>query len=94
MVIGMRKENRMRYAVQYETQTGTIGLMIFTVDDDAAAQTYVAEMVTMHGYTNVSQPAPLPGGTSIQDLYRLFPRLTGIVKRNEKEAEIMNETRQ
>jgi hypothetical protein len=34
-----RKENRMRYAVQYETQTGTIGLMIFTVEDDAAAQT-------------------------------------------------------
>jgi hypothetical protein len=35
----MRKENRMRYAVQYETRTGTIGLMIFTVEDDTAAQT-------------------------------------------------------
>jgi hypothetical protein len=83
MVIGMRKENRMRYAVQYETQTGTIGLMIFTVEDDAAAQTSVTELVTKHGHTNVSQLYPLPSGVTVQDLYRLFPRLTWLVKREE-----------
>jgi hypothetical protein len=83
IIIDMRKEHRMRYAVQYETQTGTIGLMIFTVEDDTAAQTYVTEMVTKHGHTNVSNLSPLPSGASIQDLYRLFPRLTGLVKREE-----------
>ncbi len=72
----------MRYACQYETPTGTIGLMIFTVEDDAAAQIYVTEMVTKRGYTNVTQLSQLPSGAGIDELYRLFPRLTNSVQKN------------
>ncbi len=72
----------MRYACQYETPTGTIGLMIFTVEDDAAAQIYVTDMVTKRGYTNVTQLSPLPSGAGINELYRLFPRLANSVQKN------------
>jgi hypothetical protein len=71
----------MRYACQYETPAGTIGLMIFTVENDTAAQVYVTEMVTRHGYKNVSQLTPLPSGAGVDELYRLFPRLVSIAKR-------------
>ena len=55
--------------------------MIFTVEDDTAAQIYVTEMVTKHGYKNVSQLSPLPSGAGVGELYRLFPRLASIAKR-------------
>ena len=71
----------MRYACQYETPAGTIGLMIFTVEDDTAARVYVTEMVTKRGYKNVSQLSPLPSGAGVDELYRLFPRLANITKR-------------
>jgi hypothetical protein len=71
----------MRYACQYETPTGTIGLMIFTVEDDAAAQIYVTDMITKRGYTNVTQLSSLPSGAGIEELYRLFPRLAAVTKR-------------
>jgi hypothetical protein len=72
----------MRYACQYETPTGTIGLMIFTVEDDATAQIYVTDMITKHGHSNVFNLTPLSRGAGIEELYRLFPRLAKSVQKN------------
>jgi hypothetical protein len=64
----------MRWAVEYELQTGTIGLMIFSAADETAAEEYVDDLVTIHDHTNVFNLTPLPSGAGIEDLYRLFPR--------------------
>jgi hypothetical protein len=71
----------MRWVVQYQSQTGSIGLMIFSTEDEAAAQVYVTEMVTKRGYKDVSKLSPFPSGTGVDELYRLFPRLASITKR-------------
>ncbi len=71
----------MRWAVQYQSQTGSIGLMIFSTENEEAAQVYVTEMVTKRGYKDVSQLSPLPSGAGVDELYRLFPRLASISKR-------------
>ncbi|MFL5697290.1 MAG: hypothetical protein ACJ797_09355 [Ktedonobacteraceae bacterium] len=71
----------MRWVVQYQSQTGSIGLMIFSTEDEAAAQVYVTEMVTKRGYKDVSKLSPFPSGAGVDELYRLFPRLASITKR-------------
>jgi hypothetical protein len=69
-------EASMRYAVEYELQSGTIGLMIFTAADEEAAQEYVRLLTTEYGHTHVSRPTPLPIDVTVADLYHLFPRKT------------------
>ena len=64
----------MQWAVEYELQTGTVWLMIFSAADEAAAQEYVDNMVKKYAHTNVFNLIPLPSGATVQDLYRLFPR--------------------
>ncbi len=71
----------MRYVVEYALATGTIGLMIFTAADKAAAEEYVSNMSTMYGHTRVFNLTPLTNAAGIDELYRLFPRLTGGVDR-------------
>ncbi len=66
----------MRWAVECALASGTIGLMIFTAADEAAAEEYVDDMVKKYGHTNVFNLTPLPNGVTVQDLYRLFPRCT------------------
>ncbi|MFL5625178.1 MAG: hypothetical protein ACJ788_06220 [Ktedonobacteraceae bacterium] len=66
----------MQWAVEYELQSGIIGLMIFSAADEGAAQEYVDDLVKKYGHTNVFNLTPLPSGATVQDLYRLFPRRT------------------
>jgi hypothetical protein len=64
----------MRYTVEYTLASGTVGLMIFSAEDEAAAQEYVDDMVKKYGHTNIFNLNPLPSWATVQDLYRLFPR--------------------
>jgi hypothetical protein len=72
----------MRWAVEYTTATGMIGLCIFTAADIEAAEKYVTEMKTKYGHSNVFNLTPLPSGAGIDELYRLFPRLADRVQEN------------
>ena len=72
----------MRFAVEYDTKSGTIGLILFSAKDLNAAQIYVEEMITYYGHDNVFNLNELAEG-SIDELYRLFPRLAKVVDRGE-----------
>jgi hypothetical protein len=69
----------MRWAVEYELPSGSIGLCIFSTEDLHAAQIYVEEMRTQYGHDHVFNLNELANGTGIEELYRLFPRLVTIV---------------
>ncbi len=71
----------MRWAVEYTTTTGMIGLCIFTAAGIEAAEKYVTEMKTRYGHSNVFNLTPLPSGAGIDELYRLFPRLDNGVQK-------------
>ena len=69
----------MRWACEYESKSGSIGLMIFSAKDLNAAQIYLEEMITYYGHNHVFNLNELANGTGIEELYRLFPRLVTIV---------------
>ena len=71
----------MRWAVEYELPSGSIGLCIFSAENLQAAHIYVEEMRTQYGHDHVFNLNELANGTGIEELYRLFPRLAGIVNR-------------
>ena len=71
----------MRFAVEYDTKSGTIGLILFAAKDLNAAQIYVEEMITYYGHDNVFNLNELAEG-SIDELYRLFPRIAAATERN------------
>ena len=73
----------MRWAVEYITRSGMIGLCIFTAEDIEDAQEYVSSMVSKHGHTDVFNLNALTDGAGVDELYRLFPRLTSSVERDE-----------
>ena len=64
----------MRWACEYESKSGSIGLMIFSAKDLNAAQIYLEEMITYYGHNHVFNLNELIEG-GIDELYRLFPRL-------------------
>jgi hypothetical protein len=67
----------MRYGVEYQLPGGSIGLTIFSAQDDQAARKYVEEMKTEYGHTSTFNLKPLPD-CSIKELYRLFLRLASV----------------
>ncbi len=67
----------MRFGVEYQLESGSIGLTIFSAEDDQAAREYVEKMKTEYGHTNTFNLNPLPI-CSIEELYRLFPRLASV----------------
>ena len=69
----------MRWAVEYELPSGSIGLCIFSAENLQAAQVFVDEMRTQYGHDHVFNLNELANGTGIEELYRLFPRLVTIV---------------
>ena len=71
----------MRWACEYESKSGSIGLIIFTAKDLNAAQIYLEEMITYYGHTNVFNLNELAEG-SIDELCRLFPRIAAVTERN------------
>jgi hypothetical protein len=62
----------MRYACEYKSSSGSIGLFIFSAKDLNAAQIYLEEMITYYGHTNVFNLNELTEGT-VAELYRLYP---------------------
>jgi hypothetical protein len=70
----------MRWAVEYELPSGSIGLCIFSAEDETGAQIYVAEMKTEYGYADTFNLNELPI-CGIDELYRLFPRLAKVTYR-------------
>ena len=71
----------MRWAVEYELPSGSIGLCFFSAEDLHAAQAFVDEMRIQYGHDHVFNLNELANGTGIEELYRLFPRLATIVNR-------------
>ena len=71
----------MHWACEYESSSGTIGLCIFSADDEQAAQKYLEAMINEHGHTNVFNLNQLTNGAGIEELYRLFPKLATITER-------------
>ena len=71
----------LRWACEYESGSGTIGLIIFSAKDLNATQIYLEEMITYYGYTNVFNLKELAEG-SIDELYRLFLRSATVIERN------------
>jgi hypothetical protein len=69
-----------RFAVEYDTKSGSIGLIIFSAKDLNAAQIYVEEMMTHYGHDHVFNLNVLVEG-DIDELYRLFPRLATVTER-------------
>jgi hypothetical protein len=60
----------MSWGVQYQLESGTIGLMIFSADDYLAANLYVLEMLIVHGYQRVFDLQPV---STMEEILRLFP---------------------
>jgi hypothetical protein len=71
----------MRWAVEYELPSGSVGLCIFSAEDLRAAQAFVDEMLTQYGHNDVFNLNELAKGTGIDELYRLFPTLASVVDR-------------
>ena len=68
----------MRWTCEYETKSGSRGVMIFSAKDLNAAQIYLEEMTDYYGHRHVFNLNELVKG-GIDELYRLFPRLTEVV---------------
>jgi len=72
----------MRWACEYESKSGTVGLIIFSAKDLNAALIYIEEMITYHGHRHVFNLNELVEG-GIDELYRVFPRLATVVDRGD-----------
>ena len=68
----------MRWACEYESKSGSRGLMIFCAKDLNAAQIYLEEMTDYCGHRHVFNLNELVEG-GIDEFYRLFPRLAKVV---------------
>ena len=64
----------MRWAVEYELASGTIGLCLFSAENEVAAQAYLTEMQNRYGHTRTFNLQQLTNGVDIKELYRLFPQ--------------------
>ncbi|HAG97661.1 MAG TPA: hypothetical protein DCL75_02050 [Ktedonobacter sp.] len=71
----------MRWAVEYELPSGSIGLCIFSAEDLDAAQVFVDEMRTQYGHHDVFNLNELVNGMGVDELYLLFPRQASVVNR-------------
>ena len=63
----------MRWAVQYESKSGVVGLCLFRADSFFEALEYL-EAMRNQGHSHVFNLKQLEEG-SIDELYRLFPRV-------------------
>jgi hypothetical protein len=70
-----------RYAVEYESPSGVVGLCIFSSDSLEAAQKYVENMTNEYGYTSTFNLNELANSAGIEELYRLFPSLANTTNR-------------
>ena len=61
-----------RYVIEYELSSGTKGIMIFSAVNIVEAEQYVCDLLQKYTYKAVSPPHQI---TTIDDLYRLYPRV-------------------
>lgn len=73
----------MRYAVEYDTKGGRVGLIIFNVATPQDAQDYIDELINHHGHGHVWNLNELVEGT-IDELYRLYPRVASVTSRGHR----------
>jgi hypothetical protein len=65
----------MRYGVEYQLPGGSIGLCIFSAEDETAALVYVSDMRTRFGHDHVYNLKQLVNDGGIEELYSLFPQM-------------------
>jgi hypothetical protein len=70
----------MRFAVEYTTKSGMVGLIIFSARDMNSAQIYMEELITYHGHDHVYNLNELTEGT-VAELFRLYPRIANVTVR-------------
>ena len=63
----------MRYAVEYQLPSGSVGLVIFTATDLEAAHKYVDNLCSVYDFSHISNLRALPNGCSVPELTHLFP---------------------
>jgi hypothetical protein len=71
----------MRFAVEYQGVMGRVGLIIFSADNQQAAQVYVDELKT-RGHERFWNLNELTEGT-IGELYRLYPGIANVTVRGD-----------
>jgi hypothetical protein len=71
----------MRFAVEYTTKSGMVGLIIFSADNLNNAQIYMEELVTYHGHDHVYNLNELTEGT-VGELFRLYPGIANVTVRS------------
>jgi hypothetical protein len=64
----------MQWGVQYQLNSGTIGLCIFSADDFIEANVYILEMLLVYGYQQVFNLQPLSDRYEIEELIKKFPK--------------------
>jgi hypothetical protein len=70
----------MRWVVDYELASGIVGVMIFSAEDEPAAEEFVSDLSEKYGHSHVSSPTPLPIEATVANLYELYPRLEKVVR--------------
>ena len=63
-----------RFACEYESKSGMIGLILFSAKDRNSAEIFVEELIDYQGHTNVHNLNELTEGT-VAELFRLYPRI-------------------
>jgi len=76
----MKEEEIMRFACEYESKSGMIGLILFSAKDRNSAEIFVEELIDYHGHTNVHNLNELTEGT-VAELFRLYPRIVNVTDR-------------
>jgi len=67
----------MRFACEYGTKSGMVGLIIFSSDNLNNAQIYVEELIDYYGHSRVYNLQELTVGT-VEELFRLYPRVANV----------------
>jgi hypothetical protein len=73
----------MRWGVQYQLESGTIGLCIFSADDYIEANIYILEMLLVYGYQQVFNLQPLSNKCGTEELIKIFPSQKITVQKNK-----------
>ncbi len=73
----------MKFACEYDTKNGMVGLIIFNAENLNNAQIYLEELVDYYGHDHVWNLHALTEGT-IAELYRLYPRVASVTMRGQR----------
>ncbi|HCF87973.1 MAG TPA: hypothetical protein DEV72_22545 [Ktedonobacter sp.] len=80
----------MRFAVEYESSSGIIGLCLFSADDQEAAQKYVDEMTSKWGYYSTYNLKHI-SNCGMNELYQLYPGMNKRMRDGYKRRVVVSE---